>query len=59
MLKYCKTILSKVSFDAHLFKKELIKAIKFCMPVERLELQNWCYQQFGDQYNKILNEAFG
>ncbi|GJM59862.1 hypothetical protein PEDI_04140 [Persicobacter diffluens] len=58
MLNYCKTILSKVSFDPYLFRKELIKALGYCVPVEKLALQNWCYREYGDQYGNILNEAF-
>ncbi|GLB51619.1 hypothetical protein NBRC110019_06580 [Neptunitalea chrysea] len=41
MLEYTKTILSKVSFDAVLFKKELEKAVKRLLPYEIEELRLW------------------
>lgn len=40
-LNYCKAILSKVSFDPSLFKKELKKAYRFLSAQEQLELQQW------------------
>lgn len=39
-LKYCRSILKKVSFDADLFQKELIKAYGALDFEERLELRN-------------------
>ena len=41
MLKYCKIILEKVSFDEFLFKKEYYKAIKYLNSNERIELRVW------------------
>jgi len=41
MLKYCKIILEKVSFDKFLFKKEYYKAIKYLNSNERIELRVW------------------
>ena len=40
-LKYCRSILKKVSFDADLFQKELIKAYGALDFEERLESRNW------------------
>ena len=58
MLEYFKTILSKVSFDAGLFEKELKKAIKSLIPQEIIKLKDWCYEQFGHLYQGILNSCF-
>ncbi len=41
MLEYTKTVLSKVSFDAVLFKKELQKAATRLLPYEIEELKIW------------------
>ena len=57
MLEYSKKILSKVSFDKQLFEKELRKAIAL-LHGQVEELKQWCYQQFGDQYPKILDHNF-
>lgn len=58
MLNYAKTVLSKVSFDALLFEKELRKAIKNLIAEEVNELKQWCYTRFGNQHEAILNRCF-
>ncbi|GAA0892384.1 hypothetical protein GCM10009122_20630 [Fulvivirga kasyanovii] len=58
MLEYVKTILSKVSFDPRLFEKELKKAIKTLVADEVRELKNWCYAQFNDKHETVLQRCF-
>lgn len=58
MLEYVKMILEKVSFDKKLFEKELMKGIKELIPDDVKELQNWCYDRFGNMYRNILNKIF-
>jgi len=58
MLNYVKTVLTKVSFDARLFEKELRKAIRLLIADEVNELRNWCYASFKGQYEAILNRCF-
>ena len=58
MLKYTKEILTKVSFDAKLFEKELKKAIKLLIPGEINELKQWCYKEFGKLYSVLINRCF-
>lgn len=58
MLNYVKTVLSKVSFDARLFEKELRKAIKVLIGEEVNDLRNWCYARFGSEHEAILNRCF-
>ena len=58
MLNYVKTILTKVSFDALLFEKELKKAIKLLVADEINELKKWCYTRFGALHETILNRCF-
>lgn len=58
MLEYVKTILHKVSFDPYLFEKELRKSMQQLISDEIVELQTWCYSQFGDTYMSILNNVF-
>lgn len=59
MLNYFKTILTRVSFDAFLFEKELRKAIRTLIEAEIQDLRIWCYEQFGGFYETILNRCFG
>lgn len=58
MLKYTKEILTKVSFDAQLFEKELKKAIKLLVPGEINELKQWCLEKFGKLYSVLINRTF-
>ncbi len=57
MLNYCKKILTRVSFDAKLFEKELRKAIKVLIAEELQDLRNWCYSNF-QHHQAILNRCF-
>lgn len=57
MLNYVKTVLTRVSFDARLFEKELRKAIKMLIAEEVQELRNWCYANFSG-HTAILNHCF-
>jgi hypothetical protein len=58
MLNYVKTVLTKVSFDAKLFEKELRKAITLLIGEDVWELKQWCYARFGNQHEAILNRCF-
>lgn len=57
MLEMSKTILQRVSFDRKLFRKELLKAIKWLKPGERTLLYAWCLAQFG-MYRDVIMEVF-
>lgn len=41
MLEYCKLILSKISFDRKLFRKEYRKTFGYLQPEEQSELKKW------------------
>ncbi len=58
MLDYSKKLLSKVSFDRQLFKKELKKSIAWIKKEERLTLQIWCLSTFGHLYKDVIVESF-
>jgi len=58
MLEFKKKILSKVSFDRRLFEKELIKAVRWLVPKEVVELKCWCYENYGEKYKEVLDHCF-
>ena len=58
MLELSKTILSRISFDKILFKKELGKALKWVKPHEKLILKVWVLAQFGHMYKDVIVEVF-
>jgi len=57
MLQYTKQILTKVSFDKNLFRKELIKAIRFLKKDERRLLKIWCVATFA-AYSDVVVDVF-
>ena len=57
MLEFTKKILSKVSFDKDLFKKELTKSTKWMSKKELLQLKIWSLITFS-QYKKIIIDVF-
>lgn len=58
MLELSKEILLKVSFDQYLFRKELLKALKWIRKDERTHLKLWVYQKFGKKYPEIIKQTF-
>ncbi|MGB0887511.1 MAG: hypothetical protein ACPGSL_05260 [Vicingaceae bacterium] len=53
MLAYSKNVLSKMSFDVSLFKKELSKAYQNLKEDDIEELKKWVNDQFGPQYTLV------
>ena len=58
MLEYTKTILTKVSFDKTLFKKELEKSLYNLEPKEIHKLKLWLNQKYNRKYPEIIEEYF-
>jgi hypothetical protein len=58
MFEYTKQVLTKVSFDKVLFRKELNKAMKWLKGEERKMLMVWCMTTFGSRYMDVLSEVF-
>jgi hypothetical protein len=59
MLELSKKILIKVSFDAKLFQKELMKSFKWITDAEEIQrLKEWCLMEFGAIYPSIVSTAF-
>lgn len=58
MFEYSKKVLTRVSFDRKLFRKELIKTKKWLKPKESLMLKTWCLVTFGHQYKDVIYEVF-
>ena len=58
MLEYSKKILTKVSFDKSLFRKELLKAARWLRKDELKMLQMWCITTFGSYHRDVIMEVF-
>ena len=57
MLKLCKSVLEKVSFDPLLFRKELMKATKWLNKKELSKLKVWALAYFS-HYKQTIQEVF-
>jgi hypothetical protein len=57
MFEYTKQILTKVSFDRNLFRKELIKSLRLLKRDERRLLKLWCVATFAT-YSDVIVDAF-
>lgn len=57
MFEYTKNILTKVSFDKSLFRKELSKAVKMLKKDERRLLKIWCIATFAS-YSDVVIDVF-
>jgi len=58
MLEFCKDILLRVSFSRKLFKKELVKSVRWLNKREQVMLRAWCIATFGSLYGDVIVEAF-
>ena len=58
MYEMSKKVLTRVSFDKGLFKKELVKSKKWLKPKETLMLKAWCLATFGHIYQDVIQEVF-
>lgn len=59
MVELTKKILTKVSFDAFLFQKELLKALKWIKDQEEInKLYEWVLLEFGHKYPSIISLVF-
>jgi hypothetical protein len=58
MLEFCKEILTKVSFDRLLFRKELQKATKWLKGEELNQFKQWCLETFGTLHSDIIQATF-
>ena len=56
MFEYTKQILTKVSFDRNLFRKELIKSLRLLKRDERRLLRLWCVVTFAT-YSDVIIDA--
>lgn len=58
MYEMSKKVLSRVSFDRRLFRKELLKFKNWLKPKESLMLKAWCLATFGHLHRDIIIEVF-
>jgi len=58
MYELSKKVLTRVSFDKVLFRKELHKFSKWLKPSELTKLKVWCIASFGHLHGEIIMEVF-
>ncbi len=58
MLEYSKIILSKISFDRRLFRKEYKKAFRSLDSHERIALKQWVRTEWSVLFNSSKSDIF-
>lgn len=58
MFELSKTILQRVSFDKMLFRKELVKSLRWVKGDEAKTLKIWCLTKFGHLHTDVITEVF-
>ncbi|MCU4166451.1 hypothetical protein [Carboxylicivirga caseinilyticus] len=56
MLEHQMKVLTSVSGNPILFKKELAKSIQWLNTEEQTQLINWVKENFGDDHSETINE---
>ena len=58
MLELQKFVLEHVRDDVQLFKKELIKSIKWLNQPDLEKLKEWVWNEFGNTHADIIKDVF-
>lgn len=58
MLELQKFVLQRVYDDARLFKRELIKSLKWLSSPDIEKLRQWVHNEFGNIHPDIIKEVF-
>jgi hypothetical protein len=58
MLDFCKTVLTRVSFDRRLFAKELKKSFKWLSKEDAETLRQWAMAQYSHKYAQLIGSTF-
>jgi len=59
MLELQQMTLENLSHDKDLFKKELIKSLKWLQSYEIFQLRTWLLKNYNSSHSEIINEVFG
>ena len=58
MLEFCKTVLSRVSFDRRLFARELKKSFSWLSYQDAVALKTWALATYSRKYAPLILSAF-
>ena len=58
MLEFCKTVLTRVSFDRRLFARELNKCFRWLSKDDARALKTWALTQYQHKYGHLITTAF-
>ena len=58
MLEFCKTVLSRVSFDRRLFAKELKKSFRWLSREDAEALRQWAMAGYSPKHAQTIAAAF-
>ena len=58
MLEHQKLILTKVSHDKGMFRKEIIKSLRWLKSYEIINLRMWLKKNYGNKHAETIREVF-
>ncbi len=58
MLEHQKIVIDKVSTNRDLFRKELIKSLKWLDSGEIIELKKWVKEKYWKMHEEVIRELF-
>jgi len=58
MLEHQKTLLINLVHDKNMFRKELMKSIKWLDQIEQQKLYLWLKDRFGNLYRDLIESLF-
>ena len=58
MLEHQKIVIDNVSEDKYLFRKELVKSLKWLSPDEITQLLKWVKNKYWHIHKEIIKEVF-
>jgi len=57
-IRYAKEVLSKVSFERNIFKRELKKFLNIIHPDQHQEFKEWCINEFKSEHLETIESVF-
>ena len=58
MLEHQKILLEQLSYDKHLFRKEIIKSFRWLKSYEIVQLYSWLRDRFGNTHGEVIQDVF-
>jgi hypothetical protein len=58
MLEHQKILLTQLSYDKELFRKEIVKSFKWLKSYEIIKLHSWLKSEYGNTHADVIRQVF-